>query len=72
MLIIIIGYTNILHKTRGEEIKAFLEILDENINYIILDDDSDFDDLESHLIKTNYHVGLTEENVTDAVKKLVK
>ena len=68
----VIGYTSILHKTRGEEIKAYLDILDENINYIILDDDSDFKDLEEHLIKTDFNFGLTKENVDVAIKKLVK
>ena len=67
----VIGYTRVLHKTRGEEIKDYLEKHD-NINYIILDDDFDFDGLEEHLIKTNYTFGLTEDNVKEAVKKLVK
>ena len=68
----VIGYTSILHKTRREEIKAFLDILDEKINYIIIDDDSDFKDLEEHLIKTDFNYGLTKENVSTAIKKLVK
>lgn len=68
----VIGYTSILHKERGEEVKDYLDKLGKEVNYIILDDDSDFTGLEEYLIKTNFHVGLTEENVTDAVKKLVK
>ena len=68
----VIGYTKVLHKLRGEEIKNFLEILDENINYIIIDDDSDFLDLENHLVKTNYEFGLTEEDTELGIKKLLK
>jgi len=68
----VIGYTDILHKSRGEEIKAYLDKLDKDIKYIILDDDSDFLGIEDHLIKTNYEFGLTEQDTNEAVKKLVK
>ena len=68
----VIGYTDILHKRRGEEIKAYLNKLDKEVNYIILDDDNDFESLEEHLIQTNYEVGLTEKDQEEAVKKLLK
>ena len=68
----VIGYTNILNTKRGEEIKDFLSKLSCDVNYIILDDDSDFDDLHKYLIKTDYRYGLTYNNVETAIKKLNK
>lgn len=68
----VIGYTDILHSPRGEEVKSFLSKLNKNINYVILDDDRDFDGLEEYLIKTDNRVGLAKENVKDAIKKLTK
>ena len=68
----VIGYTDILHTTRGEEIKAYLDKLDKNINYIILDDDSDFYGLEESLVKTSFFNGLTEKETTIGIKKLIK
>lgn len=68
----VIGYTEVLHEKKEEEIKSFLELLDESINYIIIDDDSDFDDLVDHLIKTNFEVGLTEEKKEKCIAKLMK
>ena len=68
----VIGYTDILHLTRGDEIKKYL--CDNNIkaSYIILDDDDDFNDLEEFLIKTKFETGLTEDNVNEGIKKLSK
>ena len=68
----VIGYTDILHQPRGEEVKAYLNKLDKNINYVILDDDNDFQGLEEFLIQTNYEVGLTDKDRDEAVKKLMK
>jgi len=68
----VIGYTDVLNKSRGDEIKEYLKTLDNSINFIILDDDTDFLGLENHLIKTNYEVGLTKENTDDGIKKLIK
>lgn len=58
----IIGYTPYLEgKTRGEEIKKWIE--DNNYinfnNFIILDDDTDMGDLDSHLIKCDPYLGFT-------------
>ncbi len=64
----VVGYTNNLNKSKLEEIKDYLEILDENINYIIIDDENDFDELKEHLIKTDYELGLTKEIVDEAKK----
>lgn len=68
----VIGYTDILYKRRGEEVKDFL-LKNSNItNFIIIDDDSDFEGLEDYLIKTNYQNGLTNDDVGKAIKKLIK
>ena len=68
----IIGYTPILNKPRGIEIQEYLNQLDYNPNFIILDDDTDMENLIDYLIKTNIKVGLTEENVEEAILKLAK
>ena len=68
----IIGYTPILNKPRGIEIQEYLNQLDYNPNFIILDDDTDMENLIDYLIKTNIKVGLTEENVEEAILKLTK
>lgn len=67
------GYTPILNKTRGIEIKQFLSKLKYEPNFIILDDESsDMEDLLSHLIKTNREFGLTIQDVEKAIIKLNK
>ncbi len=68
----VIGYTDILHRSRGEEIKDYLSKLDVNVNYIILDDDNDFEELEEYLIQTSFETGLTSENVDLGIKKMLK
>ena len=68
----VIGYTNILHKERGEEVKDYLNKLCKEVNYIILDDDSDFSGLEEYLIKTNFEYGLTKKELDMGIKKLLK
>ena len=68
----IIGYTPILNKPRGIEIQEYLNQLDYKPNFIILDDDTDMENLIDYLIKTNIKVGLTEENVEEAILKLTK
>lgn len=66
------GYTPILHTSRGKEIKEYLSKLEEQPNFIILDDDTDMEDLIDYLIKTNIKVGLTKENTEEGIKKLSK
>ena len=68
----IIGYTTDLKKSKEEEIKAFLEILNEDINYIIIDDELTTSDLNKFLIKTDFRRGLTEEDTENGIKKLLK
>lgn len=70
---LVIGYTPFLASNRNDEIKAFLSNFDcITPNFIILDDDSCLGDLMPFLVKTNRQVGLTEENVQEAIKKLTK
>ncbi len=66
----VIGYTPILNKIRGEEIKFFLKELNQDVSYIILDDDDDMGDLSYRLVLTNIKYGFTEENLEEAIKKL--
>ena len=68
----VIGYTPILNTKRETEIKTYLNSLGYIPNFIIIDDDSDFDGLNYHLIKTNQQFGLTPENVEEAILKLSK
>ena len=68
----IIGYTPILNQPRGVEIQAYLDTLEIQPNFIIIDDDTDMESLMDYLIKTNISVGLTKENVEEGIKKLLK
>jgi hypothetical protein len=67
----VIGLTPVLNKTRGEEIKAFLSTFSTPVNYVILDDDNDVQELEEHLVKTQCKTGLTSKETEIAIKKLV-
>ena len=56
---------------RGEEIDKWLEERQEPYKYVILDDDSDMLDTQhNNFIQINRKVGLTEENVNEAIKIL--
>ena len=68
----IIGYTPVLNKLRSEEIKAFLSSLTIPVTYVIIDDDSDMEELMDHLVKTDIKVGLTEEQKETIIKKITK
>jgi len=73
----VIGYTPIFNTnvTRGTEIKAYLSNLKEDtskLNFIILDDESDMDELLPHLIKTDENTGIAAENVKAGIKRLNK
>lgn len=68
----LLGYTPILNSSRGEEIKEYLDNFETTPNFIILDDDTDMEDLIEFLIKTNTQVGLTKENTEQAIIKLTK
>lgn len=72
---LVIGCTpSLCYSSRGAEIKKYLSNLNSTsaINFVILDDDSDMDDLLPYLVHTNRHLGLTKENVQQAIKKLTK
>lgn len=65
----VIGYTKDLGN-RVLEIKDYLNSLDCEVNFIILDDYAYMEDLVEHLISTNAYYGLTEVEAASAVKKL--
>lgn len=55
-------------KSRGEEIQHYLDTCFDATNYVILDDVPDFlPNQQSRVILTNPVVGLTEEDVDDAI-----
>ena len=69
----VIGYTPIINEigpTRGQEIKAFLANLKGNHNFIIVDNSINLDDLLPYFVRVNLEVGLTTENVKEAIEKL--
>lgn len=70
----VIGSTPDLGSSRGAEIKKYLADSEfkDTINFVILDDDKDMEDLLPYLVHTNGKVGLTKENVQQAIKKLTK
>lgn len=58
---------------RGLEINAYLNSLDKEVKYAILDDDTDFLwDQKDHLVHTDPYLGLSMENVREVVKILNK
>ena len=68
----IIGVTKYLGADRGSEIQRYLdENKDKNIDkFIILDDNSDMEDLIDYLIQTSFEDGLLDEHVELAIKLL--
>lgn len=55
-------------KSRGEEIQHYLNNCSNVTNYVILDDVSNFlPNQQSHTILTNPAIGLTEEDVNNAI-----
>ena len=67
----VIGYTPILlNEKRGNEIKEYLATLKDAPDFIILDDDTDMEELLQFLIQTDAQTGLTYENVQEAINKL--
>lgn len=71
---LVIGCTPVLGLSRGAEIKKYLSDskFDDGIKFVILDDDRDMEDLLPYLVHTNRQVGLTKENVQQAIKKLTR
>lgn len=66
----IIGYTPILNSVSGKEIGSFLSDLNYEVKFVILDDNSDMGEFLAFLVKTDGKVGLTAENVKDAIEIL--
>ena len=59
------------HRWRGAEIETWLKERQEPYKYVILDDDNDMLDTQrNNFIHTDWKVGLTEENVNEAIKIL--
>lgn len=58
---------------RGDEIRRWLENNPKFDSFVILDDDSDMREYtKTHLIKTDYNIGLTQEQVDKAISILIK
>jgi hypothetical protein len=57
---------------RGDQIQAWLDRNSNVDGFVILDDEQDMGHLIDHLVHTNAYVGLTEENVKEAIKILNK
>lgn len=66
----ILGWTPVLNTKRGKEISSFLSGLKDSVKFVILDDNSDMGEYGPFLVKTDGKVGLTEENVKEAIEKL--
>lgn len=67
----VLGFTKILD-TRSNEIKEYLNSFDVNVNFVILDDISFLDGLNSNLIVTNAFFGFSEGDYNRALKLLKK
>jgi hypothetical protein len=56
---------------RGDEIRQWLKFYPKSTKFVILDDDTDMCEYrKTHLIKTNYDIGLTEKQVEKAIAML--
>jgi hypothetical protein len=66
----LIGYTDPVYKSKERAVIAYLNGLYESVNYIIIDDDDEFKQLNDHFIHTNYELGLTETDVSNCLEKL--
>lgn len=69
----VIGCTPDLGLSRDNEIKKFLSDFQfADLNFVILDNESKMGDLLAYLVHTDTQVGLTSENVQQAIKILRK
>ena len=74
------GMTSVMCRRRGEEIENWLDKNEcrfggiDNINYVILDDLpwSEFHGHAGHFVNTDDYIGLTDENVEEAIAILNK
>lgn len=67
----VIGETCVLDN-RVTEIKDYLNRAKQKINYIIIDDSNNLQELADYLIQTDPYWGLKKENAEDAIKLLRK
>ena len=67
----VIGYTRILD-TKLNEIKDYISSFEQNVNFIILDDNKKLENMITNLIITNSYYGLSKENVDTSIKLLKK
>ena len=71
---IILGQTPTISLSgrRGAEIKEWLDngLWPEIDGFIILDDETDMNEVESHLVQTNSNVGLTDDMANIAIERL--
>jgi len=64
----ILGKTKVLHARRGDEVNLYLSEHPEVTNYLIFDDEDDFDNKQKdRLIKTRDDVGFSENDFNCAV-----
>jgi hypothetical protein len=69
----VIDSTPVIHnKQRGFEIKTWLEQRDDIEAFVVLDDDSDMDDVRDHFVKVNNKMGLTYKNAEEAIEILTR
>lgn len=74
------GMTSVMRHRRGEEIENWLDKNEcrfggiDNINYVILDDLpwSEFHGHDEHFVQTDDYIGLTDENIEEAIAILNK
>ena len=57
---------------RGWEIMAWMASVSDIESFVILDDWNDMGPISDHLIQTNPSLGLTEEQVQEAIKILLQ
>jgi hypothetical protein len=65
----VVGATPELNTIRGAEILAWVEKYDVK-RFVILDDDDDMGPVAEHLVQTSFEVGLTDADVSKAVRML--
>ena len=58
------------HIPRGLEIRTWLDAHPEVTSFVVLDDDNDMEEVWDHFIQTDSDLGITQENVDQAVRIL--
>lgn len=68
----IIGCTGNLNGTRGDEVQEWMDQNPGVTNYVIIDDDREFPNMEDHLVRPNSFAGLTSADVDKCLAILKK